>query len=725
MVHKTEKLMMQVNGLMWVVLNSVDPRIRSRACADLVELARPHHHKKAMCDTPGLLDAMMRVATTDPCAESRSNACAVLLRLANDDHTPATMFSKANLVECLLHAMKNDDYELARSNATSAIMNLCFDSHIAEKMFPILDALMETMLADSLALTRACGALLNISASRTMTRRVFGKKGIVEALINVLENPAAVGVHEEACGTFRNLAVDEYNAMEMAGNPELIKVLLKLLHIPPNSNLAERVREEACNTFRNLSLQQEAAKRLFRHADVVSSFLSLAEHDRSIPVRQQICQIICNLLLTPVNAIKAKETCGTKLMAVLASLRTDGDVKIRESSFNILAHFCDVYPNSVYVFNHPGAMDGLIHAMASDSDRDVRAAACNALRSMASCPLIGPGILQHRGMLESLIALLESSSRRSRECACSALANIANSTDTAVAMLGHARLVQALLSAVDAGDDMTSICATVVIFNLSLVAERYEQPRPHFAEVVAALRPLLNESNEELAMIAACCIANLSDTQTIEKEKFEISPISIRNVISLFEAALAGQRFMHATYRPIHGALPLRNLSRSEHFRSMLAQPRLIFTCMRALDLFSRYHGQESTACDELVTLVLEITWNVLLGYSQGGEERILRRNDREELVGLLSVLASKTSEVSHAHSIPRSSDFTTMVFVPVPSQQRQLELIDAILGTLGECRSPDSPTPQRTPPQKRQRVSWKVLNAQREIASTTQPLGR
>ena len=212
--------------------------IRVDAVATLVNLACAEENKTLMLNHPGLLDAVIDVANSDPSEEAREHGAIVLMNLAYADDNKIAMGHNEDVLSTL-GDLAGDKSPFTRKYSTAALFTLaCIPqnaSHLAcHREGYVLSALSRLLLEDPIEEARINAAeaafnlaknAANAASDESVVLALGNHVGLLPSLAHAVMADSNADVRTYAARTLEWLASDIHNGMPCHDN--LLRALTK------------------------------------------------------------------------------------------------------------------------------------------------------------------------------------------------------------------------------------------------------------------------------------------------------------------------------------------------------------------------------------------------------------------------------------------------------------------------------------------------------------------
>jgi hypothetical protein len=257
----------------------VSGKARLHACIAIMNLSCGKANKVEIASITEVLEAMRDVMMAKPDNFSPATSSPIISSSNSTNVTPKNVAAEARLkaVTCIKNLSNADRNDAALLNAEGLIEAL---AHVAE----------DTCAGEKGATnctTNSCLALMNLSISKANKHSVFSTKGVMDALMKVLELTSPNLGHRsnanneariKACSALSNLAIGYENKIPMFNYPGFVASILQVIQTDSGE-----ARTKACS--------------------ILWSFA--AEMKNQVPVSMEICLAqLFELLLSELNTLR-------------------------------------------------------------------------------------------------------------------------------------------------------------------------------------------------------------------------------------------------------------------------------------------------------------------------------------------------------------------------------------------------------------------------------------
>jgi hypothetical protein len=208
----------------------VSGKSRLHACIAIMNLSCGKANKVEIASITEVLEAMRDVMTATPDNFSPATSSPILSSSSSSNASPKNVAAEARLkaATCIKNLSNADRNDGALLNAEGLIEAL---AHVAQ----------ETCAGEKGATnctTNACLALMNLSISKANKHKVFSTKGVMDALMTVLEltspkfgnrSTANNDARIKACSALSNLAIGYENKIPMFNYPGFVGSILQVI----------------------------------------------------------------------------------------------------------------------------------------------------------------------------------------------------------------------------------------------------------------------------------------------------------------------------------------------------------------------------------------------------------------------------------------------------------------------------------------------------------------
>ena len=208
----------------------VSGKSRLHACIAIMNLSCGKANKVEIASITEVLEAMRDVMTAKPDNFSPATSSPILSSSSSSNVSPKNVAAEARLkaATCIKNLSNADRNDGALLNAEGLIEAL---AHVAQ----------ETCAGEKGATnctTNACLALMNLSISKANKHKVFSTKGVMDALMTVLEltspkfgnrSTANNDARIKACSALSNLAIGYENKIPMFNYPGFVGSILQVI----------------------------------------------------------------------------------------------------------------------------------------------------------------------------------------------------------------------------------------------------------------------------------------------------------------------------------------------------------------------------------------------------------------------------------------------------------------------------------------------------------------
>jgi hypothetical protein len=266
-----------------VSLPLASEKARLHACIAIMNLSCGKSNKIEIAKLPKVLEAMRDVMLNSS-EEARLKATTCVKNLSNADANDAALLGTPGLVEAL--------GKVAALTCTPE-----------EGATPCT--------------TNACLALMNLSISKANKHRVFRTRGVMEALMAVLERTTAQGSSTEArikaCSALSNLAIGYDNKIPMFHYPGFVDAILNVIQTDTGE-----ARTKACSILWSFAAEMKNQVPVVQRGDILPVLVHVADEDGTTEARFKCVAALTLLAESLENAIPLLESGAlTPLMDIL------------------------------------------------------------------------------------------------------------------------------------------------------------------------------------------------------------------------------------------------------------------------------------------------------------------------------------------------------------------------------------------------------------------------
>jgi hypothetical protein len=248
-------------------------KARLHACIAIMNLSCGKSNKIEIAKLPQVLDAMRDVMLNSS-EEARLKATTCIKNLSNADANDAALLGTPGLVEAL---------------GKVAVLT-CTPEEGATP-----------------CTTNSCLALMNLSISKANKHRVFRTRGVMEALMAVLERTTAQGSSTEArikaCSALSNLAIGYDNKIPMFHYPGFVDSILNVIQTDTGE-----ARTKACSILWSFAAEMKNQVPVVQRGDILPVLVQVADEDGTTEARFKCVAALTLLAESLENAIPLLES---------------------------------------------------------------------------------------------------------------------------------------------------------------------------------------------------------------------------------------------------------------------------------------------------------------------------------------------------------------------------------------------------------------------------------
>jgi hypothetical protein len=243
------------------------------ACIAIMNLSCGKGNKIEIAKIPNVLESM-RDVMLNSADEARLKATTCVKNLSNADANDAALLGTPGLVEALGHVAA-----FTCSPETGATP----------------------------CTTNACLSLMNLSISKANKHRVFRTRGVMDALMAVLERTTAQGSSTEArikaCSALSNLAIGYDNKIPMFQYPGFVESILNVIQTDSGE-----ARTKACSILWSFAAEMKNQIPVVQRQDILPVLVQVAEEDGTTEARFKCVAALTLLAESLQNAVPLLET---------------------------------------------------------------------------------------------------------------------------------------------------------------------------------------------------------------------------------------------------------------------------------------------------------------------------------------------------------------------------------------------------------------------------------
>jgi len=304
---------------------------REYAVETVRSLTATEESDRYLMGTYGLLNTLALVARGGPFAtahtgtsatvplaseKARLHACIAIMNLSCGKANKIEIAKIPEVLEAMRDVMLNSGDE-ARLKATTCIKNLSnADANdgallgtpgLVEALGKMAAATCSPETGATPCTTNACLALMNLSISKANKHRVFRTKGVMSALMTVLERTTAQGSSTEArikaCSALSNLAIGYDNKIPMFNYPGFVDAILNVIQTDRGE-----ARTKACSILWSFAAEMKNQVPVVQRGDILPVLVRVAEEDGTTEARFKCVAALTLLAESLENAIPLLES---------------------------------------------------------------------------------------------------------------------------------------------------------------------------------------------------------------------------------------------------------------------------------------------------------------------------------------------------------------------------------------------------------------------------------
>jgi len=259
----------------------VSGKSRLHACIAIMNLSCGKANKVEIASITEVLEAMRDVMKAKPENFSPATSSPILSNSSSSNVSPKNVAAEARLkaATCIKNLSNADRNDGALLNAEGLIEAL---AHVAQ----------ETCAGEKGATnctTNACLALMNLSISKANKHKVFSTKGVMDALMTVLELTSPKFGHRstanndariKACSALSNLAIGYENKIPMFNYPGFVASILQVIQTDSGE-----ARTKACSILWSFAAEMKNQVPVVQRGDILPALVRVAEEDHSTEAR--------------------------------------------------------------------------------------------------------------------------------------------------------------------------------------------------------------------------------------------------------------------------------------------------------------------------------------------------------------------------------------------------------------------------------------------------------
>jgi hypothetical protein len=354
-----------LNALVRVATSILNADCRTGRMRVMANLANCDQNKVMMLEHDGLIESILKIATLDLSDKAREFASATLMDLASAPLNQKPMAQIDKLLGTLVKLAVIDDSDETREYAITGLQNLAFAKENRVRLVTygsgvVLEALKKTVSGDpnSKARRRAAGALTNLACEET-AERMGMHKGLLETLAMVSTNDENNDVQKRASLALTKVATNI--TVNMQCHETLLDALV-VASVSANANNVSAVLRVKARIPENREQMAQHPGVLDTLSDII---LSNANETKD---RDNAMRAIMHLTNEPANL---KVLCfKTVLDALVLGAEMDGKefAEMRDSAIVAIERLATEISNRKQIARTPG----LITAVAKATERELK-----------------------------------------------------------------------------------------------------------------------------------------------------------------------------------------------------------------------------------------------------------------------------------------------------------------------------------------------------------------